>query len=182
MAVLLGLRNRVSIVFLACIVFAVFLTTIGVGIAQTPGSPGDVTADVVLGEVDFNHNNSSGSAPNQIFFQNPQGVAVDNSTATRRVYVAIPDENRVLGWDDATALANGAKADLVIGQANFTTTSAGPFDASHLNSPNSVAVDSKGNLYVSDAGSSRVLEFNTPFAVKDRPAPVSPVSGAIPAA
>jgi sugar lactone lactonase YvrE len=164
MAVLLGLRNRVSIVFLACIVFAVFLTTIGVGIAQTPGSPGGVTADVVLGEVDFNHNNSSGSAPNQIFFQNPQGVAVDNSTATRRVYVAIPDENRVLGWDDATALANGAKADLVIGQANFTTTSAGPFDASHLNSPNSVAVDSKGNLYVSDAGSSRVLEFNTPFA------------------
>jgi sugar lactone lactonase YvrE len=151
-------------VFLACIVFTVFLTTIGVGIAQTPGSPGDVTADLVLGEVDFTHNNSSGSAPSQIFFQNPQGVAVDNSTATRRVYVAIPDENRVLGWDDATALANGAKADLVIGQANFTTTSAGPFDASHLNSPNSVAVDSKGNLYVSDAGSSRVLEFNTPFA------------------
>jgi hypothetical protein len=97
MAVLLGLGNRVSIAFLACLLLSgVFLVTIGVGIAQTPGSPGDVTADLVLGEVDFVHNNSSGNAPNQIFFQNPQGVAVDNSTATRRVYVAIPE--RIACW------------------------------------------------------------------------------------
>lgn len=161
MATLLRQRYRALVALIACFIF---LTMFSVGIAQTPGSVGDVTADLVLGEINFTLTNSSGSASNQTFFRNPQSVAIDNSTPNRRVYVAIPDENRVLGWDDAAGLTNGVKADLVIGQNNFTSTSAGPFNASDLNGPQSVAVDSKGNLYVSDSGSSRVLEFNTPFA------------------
>src|SRR5271163_1039282 len=100
-------RSRGLIALISCLAFLVFLTTIGVGIAQTPGSVGDVTADLVLGEADFTHNNT-GMAPNQSLFENPTDVAIDRSTAHFRVYVAIRDENRVLGWDDATELANGA--------------------------------------------------------------------------
>jgi hypothetical protein len=115
-AMLLRLRYRALVALIACLIF---LTMFSVGIAQTPGSVGDVTADLVLGEINFTLTNSSGSASNQTFFRNPQSVAIDNSTPNRRVYVAIPDENRVLGWDDAAGLTNGVKADLVIGQTNF---------------------------------------------------------------
>ena len=161
MAMLPHLRNRALIVFLACFVF---LAMLSVGVAQTPGSPGDVTADLVLGQLNFTTQDSL-HASSQIYFENPQGVAIDRSTPKGRVYVVIPGEDRVLGWDDASALTNGAPAVLVIGQSNFTATGfSGSFDAAHLNEPEAVAVDSKGNLYVSDFGSSRVLEFKTPFA------------------
>jgi hypothetical protein len=164
MTVMSNLRNRGIIAFISCFVFLAFLTTIGVGIAQTPGSAGDVTADLVLGQADFTHSNT-GMAPNQILFENPTDVAIDRSTAHFRVYVAIQGENRVLGWDDATGLANGAKADLVLGQTNFTNINFSPtVTDADFNSPTSVAVDSKGNVYVSDTANGRVLEFNTPFA------------------
>src|ERR1700689_3347399 len=100
MAVLSGLRNRVSIAFLACIVFAVFLTAIGVGIAQTPGSPGDVTADLVLGEVDFTHNNSSNNAPDQTFFQIPR--ASRSITARRPAAFTSLSPTRTAGWVGTT--------------------------------------------------------------------------------
>ena len=153
------LRNRGRIAFLACFILVMF----AVAIAQTPGSPGDVTADLVLGQADFTHNNT-GMAPNQILFENPTDVAIDPSTAHFRVYVAIEGENRVLGWDDAAELANGAKADLVLGQTNFTNIGFSPTVTDAVfNSPTAIAVDSKGNVYVADTANGRVLEFNTPF-------------------
>jgi uncharacterized protein (TIGR03437 family) len=97
----------------------------------------------------------------------PNSVAIDTSASPPIVYVADTSNNRVLAWQNATAITKGNKADLVIGQRDFFTTAAkGPGTdlSTGLSAPVAVAVDSKGNLYVADAGNNRVVRYPTPFA------------------
>jgi len=79
--------------------------------------------------------------------------------------VADAFNHRVLGWNDVTSITDDAPADLVLGQPDFETGSAntGGESLHSLADPTSVAVDSNGNLYVSDAANNRALEFNAPF-------------------
>jgi uncharacterized protein (TIGR03437 family) len=109
------------------------------------------------------------------------GMAIDTSSGTPHLYVADPYNNRVLGFYDLrkfcfppnAACPNGSlnKADIVLGQADFTTAlinyPAGPNTpptASSLSYPVGLLVDAKGNLYVADSGNGRVLRFPAPFA------------------
>ena len=108
----------------------------------------------------------------------PQSLAIDVSGATPALYVADSQNNRVLGWKDASALKDvksgkfGVKADVVIGQLDFSSTVAygqgGSKSLSAFSSglfgPSSVAVDSKGNLWVWDSGNNRILRFPNPMA------------------
>src|SRR5208282_5057532 len=104
--------------------FALVAVTAMIAIAGTPGSAGDTTADVALGQSDYVHNMvNSGpvSAPagapavdvgwNALY--SPGGVAVDSSG---HLWVADVGNNRVLGFPNVAALANGASAAIVIGQ------------------------------------------------------------------
>src|SRR5208283_658082 len=95
----------------------------------------------------------------------PQAVALDRSVRPNRIYVADTQNSRVLGWANAVSFANGAAANLVIGQPDFFSSSPnnGGASARSLNQPMGVAVDSKGNLYVADTANSRVLEYDRPF-------------------
>ena len=98
----------------------------------------------------------------------PQGVALDLSSKPIHLYIADTGNNRVLGWRDATTFANGATADIVVGQNDLLSTlPQGPGKAgrtsSGLASPVGIVVDSSGNLYVLDAGNNRVLRFPQPF-------------------
>src|SRR5579871_401516 len=99
-------------------------------------------------------------------FDSPYGVAVDTSVSPPIVYVADSQNNRVLGWKNATSFTNGAFADLVIGQPDFyTTTPSGPatvFSAG-LYFPTGLAVRN-GDLYVVDSGNNRILRFPQPFS------------------
>jgi uncharacterized protein (TIGR03437 family) len=111
-------------------------------------------------------------------FYSPQGVAVDTSGSTPALYVADSQNNRILGWKDATALQDpqsgkwGAHADIVIGQLDFySTISYGPNGSkalsafsSGLSGPSGVAVDAHGNLWVLDSGNNRILRFPQPMA------------------
>jgi uncharacterized protein (TIGR03437 family) len=96
------------------------------------------------------------------------GMAFDGN----RLYVTDTLNHRILGFRDFRAFKNGDRADLVIGQPDFLRTVPN-FPANDINVPSdrslvapaAVAVDPDGNLYVADAGNSRVLRFPRPFDV-----------------
>jgi hypothetical protein len=66
--------------------------------------------------------------------------------------------SRVLRFDNAATLANGAPADGVLGQPDFTS---GLFDTtqSTMHFPRGLAIDSAGSLWVADNNNNRVLRF-----------------------
>lgn len=114
-------------------------------------------ADGVLGQTDFT---GGGSAVAQNRMYAPRGLAVDSAG---RLWVADQGNNRVLRFDTAAAKANGANADGVLGQSNFTTGAI----ASTQNGmwfPSGVAVSSSGALFVPDAYNHRVLRFDSASA------------------
>jgi len=144
------------------------LICVGVARAGTPGSPGDATADAVLGQTSMT-TNAIGSGPAGV--HGPVGIAIDASSTPERLYVADTQNNRVLGWADAVSFSNGAPADIVIGQPDFNTTVCSdgrrgdpPPNAGTLCFPYAVAVDGNGNLYVGDTLTYRALEYDNPFA------------------
>jgi sugar lactone lactonase YvrE len=109
-------------------------------------------ADAVLGQTDF----SSGTAAfTQSRMGNPTSVAVDG---LGNLYVVDNSYSRILKFTNAASKTNGANADAVFGQANFTSANT-DCTQSTMDNPNGVAVDGLGNLYVADQGNSRVLIF-----------------------
>jgi streptogramin lyase len=100
---------------------------------------------------------------------NPAGVDVDDNG---RLWIADGGNHRVLGFDDAAAilLANGAAADAVLGQADFTSgqpNRGGAASAATLSSPFGVYADPAGNLWVSEVNTRRVLRYNSVTAKPD---------------
>ncbi len=100
----------------------------------------------------------------------PQGVALDTTANPPILYVADALNNRVLGWRDGVGFANGAFADVVIGQRDkFSTFQLGPGTSfsGGLYLPTGLAVDKDGNLFVADSGNNRILRYPKPFAQPD---------------
>ena len=149
-----GLRSRAPAAFLP--------------MASPPAGP--FTADLELGQKDL-LSSAHGFVPATI--AQPAHVAIDRTVTPNHLYVADFVFNRVLGWNDASSFADGAEADLVLGQPDFYAIDPNdgtlPGDANglgpdSLDAPSGVAVDSAGNLYVGDSKNNRVLEYNQPFA------------------
>lgn len=87
-------------------------------------------------------------------------VAVDSGG---RLYVADADENRVLEFDSPLSSQVATK---VIGQGGSFTTgdcNAGGRNAATLCTPQGLALDSGGRLFISDSGNNRVLEYDSPL-------------------
>ncbi len=100
-------------------------------------------------------------------FDLPEGLALDTSVNPPALYVSDFGNNRVLGFKNAVSFANGQRADLVLGQPDLGTTlppAPSTTLATGLLSPSGIAVDSKGNVYVLDAGDNRILRFPKPFS------------------
>ena len=108
------------------------------------------SADVVLGQPDFTTATLGVTASKM---NQPVSVATDGT----RLFVAEWGNNRVLIYNQIPT-ASGAAADLVIGQTNFTTSTAGT-GLNKLTRPNSVATDGT-RVIISDTLNNRVLLFN----------------------
>jgi sugar lactone lactonase YvrE len=77
--------------------------------------------------------------------------------------VADGGNNRVLVYNYPIT-ANGQAANLVLGQADFVTNDGGTnLTATGMNTSRDTAEDNVGNIYVSDCGNHRVLQFKPPF-------------------
>ncbi len=111
------------------------------------------TADGVLGQPDFT-TNSAATAQNK--FSGPAGIFVE---ANGTLWVSNFNIHRILRFQNAASLANGANADLVLGQPDFVTGTSG-LSATKMNNANGVYVDVLGNLWVSEFTNRRVLKFN----------------------
>lgn len=127
-------------------------------------------ASGVLGQADFVSNAIGVSAAS---LQNPTGVAVDGSGT---LFVIDNVNARVLLFRDAKAKANGASADGVIGQPDFTSNSTGLSARQFESAPgNGMAFDSSGALWVPDQNNNRVLRFSP-----DRTPPSLTITSRIP--
>lgn len=109
-------------------------------------------ADVLLGQATYGAPSFMTSQQNLHY---PGGLAVDGNGT---LFVSSYATHRILVWENAAALADGALADRVIGQANFTGM-AGGLSQSEFNFPQHLAIDAEGTLFVADQGNHRVLIF-----------------------
>ena len=88
----------------------------------------------------------------------PIGLAIN---AAGDLFVGDNENNRVVEY--RAPFSTGMAASLVLGQANFTSNTSAT-TATGMEYPAEVALDSRGDLWVSDWGNSRALEFVPPFA------------------
>jgi len=109
-------------------------------------------ADVVLGQEDFSsaYANRGLSTPRADTLNWCYGVTIHNG----ELFVADTGNRRVLWWERIPE-RNGAPADLVLGQADFTTRDM------QMRWPHAIAaIDAR--WFVADAGASRVLAYSRP--------------------
>ncbi len=115
-------------------------------------------ADLVLGQTTMNTCGSVATSASRILDR-----AVARVDDRGRLYIFDPGLNRILIWNTFPTI-NNQPADLVVGQPDFTTVSAGT-SASKFNSvPLTMGgISIFGNrLFVADLGNNRILIFNSP--------------------
>jgi sugar lactone lactonase YvrE len=109
-------------------------------------------ADGVLGHANFTAS-LGGIAQNSLSF--PEAIT-GNSTGS--IWV-LDGANRVLRFDNAASKGNGANADGVLGQSNYTDNALGT-GQNTFNAPKCLGIDNQGTLYVLDKNNKRILIFN----------------------
>ncbi len=122
-------------------------------------------------EVGFSSNTGSCNANGTLPFLLGGSAAIDGVSNPPHLYIADPLNNRVLAYRDYRKVNADVKADLAIGQPdlataliNYPSNSPTQANAQGLWSPEGLAVDGRGNLYVADTCNARVLRFPAPFA------------------
>jgi predicted esterase/sugar lactone lactonase YvrE len=112
------------------------------------------SADAVLGQSDFT-TNTSGTTANKM--NGPVGIFVSSSG---RLWVTDRLNHRVLRFDNAVSKSNGANADGVLGQPDFTTGTSG-LSATKMNRPMGVYDDAIDHLWVCEDDNNRVIRFDS---------------------
>ena len=112
-------------------------------------------ADSVIGQLNFVTN---ASARTQSGISGPRGVFVDGSG---KLYVSDEGNNRITIYNNAAAKANGAKADNVFGQEDFTSAlNPSPPTASSLNYAEFMVVDNVNkDIWIADEFNHRILRI-----------------------
>ncbi|MFZ2059419.1 MAG: NHL repeat-containing protein, partial [Candidatus Binatus sp.] len=123
-------------------------------------------ADLVIGQSSFTADScNEGANPSATDLCFPTALTVDPSG---NLYVADAANNRVLEYNNPLAACKGTfpcvagAAKEVFGQSSFTASNVAA-GKNGLDNPQGVALDASGDLYISDSGNNRVLEYNTPL-------------------
>jgi sugar lactone lactonase YvrE len=114
-----------------------------------------MSASIVIGQANFTSNGPA-ATPSALNF--PIGIAFDSSGD---LWVGDIRNNRVLQYKPP--FATGMSASLVLGQTDFTSSSAA-ITQSGLDQPAGISFDSKGDLLVADNLNNRTLVFEPPFS------------------
>ncbi len=127
----------------------------------------DTTADYVLGQNSFS-TVASGTAANKL--ANPQQLAYDS--VNDRLFVADGGNSRILVFDLSHGITNGMNAVNVIGQSNFTTSTAnaavGSTNDHGFSTAPGVAYDQvRKRLFAADFNNRRVLVFDLSSGITD---------------
>jgi sugar lactone lactonase YvrE len=118
-------------------------------------------ASVVIGQPNFTTKSEILPLLNESRLAAPYDVKFDSSG---NLWVADSADGRVLEF--AAPLTSDEKASVVLGAPNFSTSYLGyslSTNGTNLFNPEAIAFDSSGNLWVSDTGEARILEFTPPF-------------------
>ena len=117
----------------------------------------------MLGQPDFTSSTANNGGISASTMNIPFSVCPG---AGGRIWVSDYENNRILRFDNAAGKANGAAADGVLGQPNFTSAidNNGGISASSMDLPVGTFVDGISNLYVIDGSNTRVLIFQNAAA------------------
>ncbi|KPA18019.1 Pentaxin, partial [Candidatus Magnetomorum sp. HK-1] len=110
-------------------------------------------ADVVLGQNNFTSNTSNTT---QNTFYTPTDLWIDPAGS---LWVCEQNNNRILRFDNAALKTNGANADGVLGQTNFTTNSVGTTQST-INQPHGIFGNNDDHLFIVEVTNHRVLRFD----------------------
>lgn len=119
--------------------------------------PTGADADGVLGQPDF-VSKAANTARNGMTYVRGIAIASDGS-----LFVSDQSNNRVLRFGNAAAKTNGADADGVLGQPDFTS-SRDTVTRRGMKWPRGLAVDAQGRLFVASSGQNRVLRYDNAAA------------------
>jgi sugar lactone lactonase YvrE len=117
--------------------------------------PNNAAADLVLGQQNFITGTFSAITASSL--DDPEAITID--PASGKVFVADADNNRVLRYASAAALQNGAAAEAVFGQPDFTTKTINSVGSLGMRYPCALFFDRLKRLWVVDQGNHRVLMF-----------------------
>lgn len=126
-------------------------------------------ADAVLGQPDFTTNSGATTA---LKMKGPVGVCIDKNG---KLWVTDRLNHRVLRFDNASTLSNGASANGVLGQPDFTTGTLG-LSAIKMNRPMGVYADAHDHLWVCEDDNNRVIRFDS-VSIKSNGAAANGVLG-----
>jgi uncharacterized protein (TIGR03437 family) len=120
-------------------------------------------ADFVVGQPNLrtaaaNVDSAASTTPTSTSLAAPAGIVVAHDGT---LYVCDSGNNRVLRYPRPVNQSGRITPDAVIGQVDFTSATSAAVSANSLSNPMAVALGPTGNLFVSDTGNHRVLEFSS---------------------
>jgi len=151
---------------LSCAVLFLFLANSIVSAQSIPPTIIPEPASTVIGQNNFtSHSSASGPAG----LSEPEFLAFDRSGD-----LWVSDYNNSVVAEYVPPFKNGSIASLEVGSPSFSVTGCSGQGLAYVCSPNGIAFDASGNLWVADSQNDSIVEFRAPFSAGE---PVSTVIG-----
>ena len=147
-------KRCLQIVSIAIFVACAFVNTQPASAQWTNGQ----AADIALGAPDLNTAGNVTISASR--FNGPTAICTDPTSG--KVFVVIYNESRILRFTSEQSVTTDGVAEAVFGQPDFTTAvgNIGGISASTLWQAEGCAIDSAGNLFVTDTNNNRVLRYD----------------------